>query len=52
MGKPSLFRTKSIIQIQHEIASGSSAMGISLKRHLGATSLILFGIGVLIGAGR
>ena len=26
-------------------------MGISLKRHLGATSLVLFGIGVLIGAG-
>ena len=51
MGKPSIFRTKSIIQIQHEISSGSSAMGISLKRHLGATSLVLFGIGVVIGAG-
>ena len=51
MGNPSIFRTKSIFKIQHEIAGGSSAMAVSLKRHLGATSLILFGIGVLIGAG-
>ena len=51
MGNPSIFRTKSIFKIQHEIAEGSSAMAVSLKRHLGATSLILFGIGVLLGAG-
>ena len=46
----SLFRTKSVLDIQHELAAGASA-GVSLKRHLGATSLVLFGVGVLIGAG-
>lgn len=45
-----IFRTKSVIEIQHELAAGASA-GVSLKRHLGATSLVLFGVGVLIGAG-
>ena len=51
MGNPSIFRTKSIFKIQHEITEGSSAMAVSLKRHLCVTSLVLFGIGVLIGAG-
>jgi APA family basic amino acid/polyamine antiporter len=46
-----LFRTKSIFKLQHELTEGSSAHGVSLKRHLGAPSLVLFGIGVLIGAG-
>ena len=46
----SLFRTKSVLEIQHELAAGASA-GVTLKRHLGATSLVLFGVGVLIGAG-
>lgn len=45
-----IFRTKSVIEIQHELAAGASA-GVTLKRHLGATSLVLFGVGVLIGAG-
>jgi basic amino acid/polyamine antiporter, APA family len=51
MNKPNIFRTKSIIKIQHELIGGASAQGVALKRHLGATSLVLFGIGVLIGAG-
>jgi APA family basic amino acid/polyamine antiporter len=46
-----LFRTKSIFKLQRELAEGSSAHTVSLKRHLGAPSLVLFGIGVLIGAG-
>lgn len=51
MSRPSLFRTKSIFKIQHEMKEGSSAHAVSLRRHLGAPSLVLFGIGVLIGAG-
>lgn len=39
------------MQIQHELAEGSSASTVSLKRHLGPASLILFGVGVIIGAG-
>jgi len=46
-----LFRTKSIFKLQRELTEGSSAHTVSLKRHLGAPSLVLFGIGVLIGAG-
>ena len=45
-----LFRVKSVTEIQHELAAGASA-GVTLKRHLGPISLILFGVGVLIGAG-
>jgi APA family basic amino acid/polyamine antiporter len=51
VSRPSLFRTKSIFKIQHEMKEGSSAHAVSLRRHLGAPSLVLFGIGVLIGAG-
>jgi APA family basic amino acid/polyamine antiporter len=46
-----LFRTKSIFKLQRELTEGSSAHGPTLKRHLGPLNLILFGIGVVIGAG-
>ena len=50
MNPSGIFRTKSILEIQRELAAGASA-GVSLKRHLGPVHLILLGIGVLIGAG-
>lgn len=50
MNPSGIFRTKSILEIQRELAAGASA-GVSLKRHLGPGHLILLGIGVLIGAG-
>jgi APA family basic amino acid/polyamine antiporter len=47
-----LFRTKSVLKLQHEFTEGSdAARPNALKRELGPVSLVLFGIGVVIGAG-
>jgi APA family basic amino acid/polyamine antiporter len=47
-----LFRTKSVFQLQREFTEGShAAQPGELKRELGPVSLVLFGIGVVIGAG-
>ena len=51
MNLSGLFRTKSIFKLQRELAEGASAHAPTLKRELGPVNLVLFGIGVVIGAG-
>ncbi len=51
MNLSALFRTKSIFKLQRELTEGSSAHTPTLKRSLGPVNLVLFGIGVVIGAG-
>src|SRR5437870_3360553 len=54
MGFSSLFRTKSIKQIQIDAAAGlidSEGHGSGLKRTLGVKDLTLLGVAAIIGAG-
>src|SRR4051812_32507609 len=51
MNFSALFRTKSIFKMQRELTEGSGAHSPTLRRSLGPVNLVLFGIGVVIGAG-